>query len=125
MLTWSDEQRTAFCDAQWSTRRAAYRSAYPSARDEIVQLDAIPVGRLLVEDAGDVMHVIDVALVPEARGRGLGARLLADLQAAARAQGRHVDLYVDPSSPARRLYERLGFAVVAEQGLSLKMSWTP
>ena len=59
-------------------------------------------------------HVTDIYVRPEARGRGLGRALLAELVEPARAAGlEHVSLEVlVRNSEARRLYERLGFAPV-------------
>lgn len=52
-----------------------------------------------------------IGLVPDARGRGLGTELLTALLALARARGMHaMSLNVSGvKTPARRLYERLGF----------------
>jgi len=125
VLGWPDEQRSAFCASQWAVRRAAYRSAHPSARDEIVELDGVAVGRLLVDATRGEVTVVDVALVPVARGQGIGSRLLGEVLEAARAEDRRVTLYVLCSNPARRLYHRLGFVVVGEQGLHLQMAWSP
>lgn len=125
VLAWSELQRSAFCAGQWAAQRAAYRSAYPAARDEIVEIDGEAVGRLLVDTTSVDVTVVDLALVPEARGRGVGSRLLAEVLEAARAESRRVTLYVLASSPALRLYRRLGFEVVGEQGLHLALAWTP
>jgi ribosomal protein S18 acetylase RimI-like enzyme len=52
-----------------------------------------------------------IGLVPDARGRGLGAELLRALLALARERGVHaMSLNVSgANTPARRLYERHGF----------------
>lgn len=59
-------------------------------------------------------HVTDIYVRPEARGRGIGRALLAELVEPARATGLgHVSLEVlMRNADARRLYERLGFAPV-------------
>jgi len=59
-------------------------------------------------------HVTDIYVRPEARGRGLGRALLAELVEPAREAGLgHVSLEVlTHNTDARRLYERLGFAPV-------------
>jgi ribosomal protein S18 acetylase RimI-like enzyme len=125
VLGWTDEQRSGFCAGQWAAQRAAYRSAHPLARDEIVEVDGVAVGRLLVDATGGDVTVVDVALVPDARGHGVGSRLLGGVLEAARAQERRVTLYVLGSNPALLLYLRLGFVVVGEQGLHLQMAWMP
>ena len=41
------------------------------------------------------------------------------------AASKPVRLHVEPSNPARRLYERLGFTRIADQGLYWLMEWSP
>jgi ribosomal protein S18 acetylase RimI-like enzyme len=124
-LGWSEEQRSGFCVSQWAAQRASYRSAYPSARDEIVELDGVAVGRLLVDTTPAEVTVVDVALVPDARAQGIGSTMLGEVIGGARARQQLVTLHVLRSNPALRLYLRLGFAVVGEHGLHLQLSWSP
>jgi ribosomal protein S18 acetylase RimI-like enzyme len=56
---------------------------------------------------------ISIAVVPDHRGRGIGAALLAAVADLARAEGFHaLSLSVSPENPAVRLYERSGFVRV-------------
>jgi GNAT superfamily N-acetyltransferase len=56
-----------------------------------------------------------IAVVPSKRGHGIGDALLKALVASARAGGyERLSLSVEPGNPARKLYERHGFAVVDE-----------
>jgi ribosomal protein S18 acetylase RimI-like enzyme len=65
---------------------------------------------------------ISIALYPECRRQHLGGLLLGTLLQRARADGhRAVSLSVAVENPARRLYARHGFEVVAENGDSLTM----
>jgi ribosomal protein S18 acetylase RimI-like enzyme len=53
--------------------------------------------------------------VPSKRGHGIGDELLQALIAKAKAAGyERLSLSVEPGNPARKLYERHGFAVVDE-----------
>lgn len=53
---------------------------------------------------------IDALAVSEAaRGRGVGAAMLAHLKSEAAAEDRPLALLVEPHNPALRLYERVGF----------------
>jgi [ribosomal protein S18]-alanine N-acetyltransferase len=63
----------------------------------------------------DEIHVNNVALRPQVRGRGIGSALLRHVVAEARRLGaRRATLEVRASNvAARRLYERLGFYVAA------------
>jgi len=56
-----------------------------------------------------------IAVVPSKRGHGIGDELLKALLEKARAAGyTRLSLSVEPGNPARKLYERHGFAVVDE-----------
>ena len=56
---------------------------------------------------------IAIAVHEDARGAGLGAQLLHELAALARAEGfEQLSLSVDTANPAARLYERLGYREV-------------
>jgi ribosomal protein S18 acetylase RimI-like enzyme len=57
------------------------------------------------------LSVVDLVLLPQARGQRVGERLLAAVEVVARARGYEaVDLMVaGPHDGARRFYERLGF----------------
>ncbi|HEX5469299.1 MAG TPA: GNAT family N-acetyltransferase [Gaiellaceae bacterium] len=58
---------------------------------------------------------LTVAVEPAARGTGLGTALLTALVDRARADGfEAVSLSVEVENPAKRLYERLNFEIVAE-----------
>ncbi|MCT1436653.1 GNAT family N-acetyltransferase [Brachybacterium paraconglomeratum] len=81
----------------------------------IAEVDGAPVGmaRVVVEDGP--AHLYSMWVAPEARGRGVGARLItAGLDwLAAHHPGRTLRLeVVETNLPARRLYSRCGFVVV-------------
>lgn len=112
-VPWNDEQRRAFLTHQHLAQVASYRATFPDARYLVIELaDGRPIGRLYrVRQAGEI-HLIDLALLPEWRGRGVGTALLRDLLAEADGDGLDVSLYVELHNPAWRLYERLGFVEV-------------
>ncbi len=71
---------------------------------------------------GDI-RIVDIALLPEFRGEGVGGRLLAQLMDEAAASGRKLSIHVEIHNRAAELYDRLGFAVVAEHGIYRRMEW--
>jgi ribosomal protein S18 acetylase RimI-like enzyme len=73
----------------------------------------------------DEIRVIDVTLLPEHRGRGVGTQLLQELVEEGRRAGKRVTIHVEKPNPARRLYEGLGFAAVEDKGLYLLMEAMP
>ena len=62
-----------------------------------------------------------IAVLPAYRGHGLGTALMEQLMAAAQAHYPAIALSVWPANPAYRLYLRLGFEVVAEDGPAVTM----
>jgi len=71
------------------------------------------------------MRIMDIALLPEFRGRGIGRTLMEELLAEAKAAGLPVGLHVEATNAAKRLYERLGFRVVEDVGVYERMEWAP
>lgn len=118
-------QRDALLALQHRSQHQHYRGAYPDAEWLIVERGDEPVGRLYLQEEPRAVRLIDISLVPQVRGQGIGAALLGDLLEAARDQGRDVVLHVEHQNPARRLYERLGFAPVEDKGVYLEMAWSP
>lgn len=116
MLGWPAEMLAAFLEQQRRAQAMHYRAAFADAAWLIVESGAAPLGRLYTDERPASVHLIDIALLPEWRGRGLGGAILADLIAEAAARGLAVSLQVEKVNPARRLYERLGFRVVADNG---------
>ncbi|MCL5777692.1 GNAT family N-acetyltransferase [Limibaculum sp. FT325] len=102
----------------FDTREQAWDAAAVAAlaRDGAVLLLA-PGGCALIRVAADEAELLTIAVRPEGRGRGLGARLLAEALAAARVAGaaRMILEVADGNAPARALYARGGFAVIARR----------
>jgi GNAT superfamily N-acetyltransferase len=78
--------------------------------------DDVPVAFAIIEPAGGAVHLREIDVVPEARGLGLGRRLIERIIADARAAGaRAVTLTTFRDVPFNGpYYMRLGFRVVDE-----------
>ena len=122
---WTPEQKRAFVAQQFDAQHRHYRETFENADFAVVERDGAPIGRLYVERREHEIRVIDIALVPESRNQGLGAKLMQSLLDEAQASASRVTLHVELGSPARRLYERLGFAVVRDDGMHTFMEWLP
>jgi ribosomal protein S18 acetylase RimI-like enzyme len=72
----------------------------------------------------DATPELSIAVLPDHRGRGVGSQLLAWLIETAQGRCPALSLSVSRENPARRLYERAGFTVVAESGGALTMAKT-
>ena len=84
-----------------------------------------PAGRLYLQVRQTQLHIIDIALLPECRGQGTGTAIMEALQEAGRACSKGVGIMVEKFNPALRLYQRLGFAPIADREVYLEMEWRP
>ena len=97
-----------------SEREQADRLRHRFDCAQVVEIEGRPAGILKVTRDGLDWQVVQIQLVPELQSRGIGTRLLEGLILEARAAGAGLSLHVLRANPARRLYERLGFRVIAE-----------
>lgn len=122
-------QAEAMIRMQYQARAHSWGLEFPGAEDQIVLVDGAPAGRLCVDRSGAVLLLVDVALLPEHRGRGLGSRLLEPVLEEARAGRRAVELHVLAGNPAARLYQRHGFTFAEGDGGAAspyrRMRWEP
>jgi ribosomal protein S18 acetylase RimI-like enzyme len=121
VVPWPAEQKEIFLRQQFNAQHQFYREHYPNASFEVVLLDGEPVGRLYVDRWTREHRIVDVALLPEHRGGGVGTRLLRHVIEEATAAGKSVSIHVEVYNPARRLYDRLGFVQVADRGVHVLM----
>ena len=116
-------QRLEFVKMQFNIQQQSYDACYPAAENGIVLLAEQPIGRMLVERSQQNIMLVDIALLPDYRKRGIGSSLIQGLLNEAAASQKSVRLSVYRANPAARLYERLGFSKVGEEGLYVQMQW--
>jgi len=120
---WPDELKADFCRRQFDAQCAYYSANYPAASFEIIERGGWPVGRLYVDRWEKEIRIVDITLLPEFRGTGIGTKLLRDLQNEARAAGKSLTIHVERFNRALGLYQRLGFQQVEDKGVDLLMRW--
>ncbi len=124
-VPWSEEQKQAFLKMQFSAQSHDYQQNYPDAALQLIVRDGQPAGRLYVDRRAREICIVDIALLPEHQGAGIGSALLQELIAEANASGKSLTLHVEKFSPARRLYQRLGFVEIGDSGVHLHMERMP
>lgn len=123
LLPLDGEQRDALVRMQFHAQDLHYRQTNPNASFDVVEVDGRPAGRLYVgRTAGDI-RIIDVSLLPEHRGAGIGSVLIREVQDEAAATGRTVSLHVAMGNRAAVLYDRLGFRLAADLGVYRLFEW--
>lgn len=123
LTDWSDEVKGEFLRQQFEAQHRHYVERYPGAELALLLAGEEPIGRLYVARWEREIRLMDIALVAAWRGRGLGSRLIRELQAEAQATGRTLSVHVEIFNPARRLYERLGFRKAGETGPYWLLEW--
>jgi ribosomal protein S18 acetylase RimI-like enzyme len=124
-VPWDDDQRKSFLAMQFVAQDSHYRAQFPDASYSVILRDDLPVGRLYVLREKSDIRILDITVVPEYRNEGIGSMLLRDLLDEAALAGKRVLIYVETFNPSLRLFERLGFTTIAEEGINFRMSWTP
>ena len=125
LVPWTAEQKQAFLAGQFKAPRHHYRTYNADCAFAVITHRGLPIGRLYLESGHRRIHVVDIALMPDWRARGLGTAILTGLQDLGRASGRPVGIMVEKFNPAMRLYRRLGFEDVADHGVYQELEWLP
>jgi GNAT superfamily N-acetyltransferase len=122
---WDSATRAAFINMQFAAMRRGYRSTFPHGEFSIVLADGLPIGRIVVNRAREEIRVVDVALLPTHRGKGIGTALMkAVLEEAALAK-KPVRLHVLIDSRVVGWYQRLQFSTIGEPNPYQEMEWRP
>ncbi len=123
---WDEPAKEAFLRMQFTAQDTSYHATFPDASYDLIVGDGERVlGRLYVDRGEKAWLVIDIALLPEHRGKGVGTRLLSEILGEAAPAGKPVQIYVERFNPARHLYDRLGFRQIADQGVYLLLEREP
>jgi ribosomal protein S18 acetylase RimI-like enzyme len=121
VLALDDLQKWAFLKMQYNAQTQQYLMSYPNADNGIILLGEEAVGRLIVDRTEHELTLVDISLLPERRGFGIGTHLIIELLNEALETSRPVRLHVLQTNPAKKLYERLGFTVVNSDELYCEM----
>lgn len=111
-LPWVGEQeKVIFGASAWSDALIREDFAYGGKRYRGAELDGELAGYAVYGYDGDAFHLMNIAVVPEARGRGLGRALMDDFLADAATVGApHAWLEVSVANAAAlALYRSYGF----------------
>lgn len=121
---WDTDQANLFLRMQFRAQQQGYEISYPGADSDLILLNGVPVGRIIVLRSAEDILGVDIALMPEYRGAGIGSNLIGALQAEAASTGKRFVFQVARTNPAAyRLYRRLGFIEVGGTELNITMEW--
>lgn len=124
-VPWSPEEKDAFLRFQFDAQRKYYAEVFSEADYYVIEKAGERIGRLYIDRREDEIRLIDIALLGSSRGQGLGGEIMADVLAEGQKRGLLVRIHVEHNNPAMRLYRRLGFKKIEEQGVYWLMEWMP
>ena len=109
-------------DEEW--QRAHFAANYaPERQAAIVRGGTVlrDVGRISLTRHWRKIFLRDIELMGPERNHGVGTAIITAVVALARDSDRYVELRVLRCNPAQRLYARLGFRVIDDDGARLRM----
>ena len=123
---WTPAMREKLLGLQIRAKQSAYAAMHPRADDAIILVDDEPVGRMIIDRAGEHYQLVDISILAKHRGSGIGTRLILALCTEAELMRKNVRLSVSLTNPrAAALYKRLGFRVIEDLPMDQTMERAP
>jgi ribosomal protein S18 acetylase RimI-like enzyme len=110
-------------DEEW--QRAYFQEHFDPTQDQIIVLGGQDIGAISVEIRPEEHFLARLYLLPAYQRYGIGTHLVRSILDKAFAKGLTVTLQVLKGNPAKRLYERLGFAETEETETHYLMKAAP
>jgi ribosomal protein S18 acetylase RimI-like enzyme len=123
LTPWTPEQKHAFVEMQFNAQTLGYRAAHPQAAHEIVCADGREVGRIYWSLGAECLHILDITIAPVSRNTGIGSSVLREILEI--AETKPITICVESYNPSLRLFERLGFRVIAQDGFQMLLERPP
>jgi ribosomal protein S18 acetylase RimI-like enzyme len=116
-VPWTEAEKDAFLRMQFHAQDRYYHQHYAGGEFSVILVGGEAAGRLYLFRGAQELRIVDIALLPEFRGRGIGRALLTDILREGDRSGLPVRIHVERNNPALRLYRELGFRPVGEVGV--------
>ena len=122
-LPWDANQRDSFMRMQFAAQQQDYQRRFPDSDHRLLLLDGRRAGRVYLARSENEIRILDIALVPEHRNKGIGTRIIKDLLTESSQSRKPVRVYVEQFNPALALFERLGFSRAEDIGTHFLLEW--
>ena len=124
-VDWTQAQKGAFVAQQFNLQRVHYRNQISGCAFDVIEKRGVPIGRLYLQERETRLHIVDIALMPDSCGQGIGSAILNAMIETAGSLGKGVGIFVEKYNPALRLYRRLGFSEIQNTDIYFEMEWVP
>ena len=125
LTNWTEEQKNAFALMQCMAQLSEYKIKFPGAAFQVIVFNKRNAGRFYTWENDSEIRLIDITLLPQFRGKGIGTALLRDLLKRSEKVQKKISLHVDPDNPALHVYLRLGFIHIKNNGRHYYMERNP
>ncbi|SBS30753.1 ribosomal-protein-alanine N-acetyltransferase [Marinomonas spartinae] len=116
-VPWSLSDKKLFLKKQFTLQKKHFDKVYPQAIKQLILYQGQPIGRLytVVNEKSKDWHLIDVTLLPERCGLGVGRYLITQLINKVSSKKAKLTLYVHSRNPAYQLYVDMGFEKIGDK----------
>ena len=125
LTNWSEYQKSAFISMQSAAQLADYKTKFPGARFQVIIYNKKDAGRFFTGETENEIRLLDITVLPEFTGKGIGTTLLQHLIQRSNKVQKKISLHVISSNPALKLYQRLGFVHIKNEGFRYYMERQP
>lgn len=125
LTNWSEHQKSAFISMQSAAQLADYKTKCPGARFQVITYNKKNAGRFFTCETENDIRLLDITILPEFTGKGIGTDLLHRLIQRSNKVQKKISLHVVASNPALKLYQRLGFVHIKKDGFYYYMEREP
>lgn len=125
LVPWTDIQKQAFLQMQFTAQKNSYAKEYPAAQHAVICRDEEPVGRLYLARCQDCFRILDITVADRWRNKGIGSSVLKEILQEAMQAGKPTTIYVERVNPSMRLFERLGFCIASVRDFTVLLERRP
>lgn len=122
---WRQAEIDTFLHMQYQAQKKHYFTEFADAEHRIINCQDVDVGQIVVARSDEEIRLVDICVLSGQRNRGIGRKVIESLLNEAESSNKPVRLSVEKSSPATRLYQRLGFNLTGDTGVHYTMEWLP
>ncbi len=125
LTNWTELEKDAFIEFQFSAQHTHYSQAYDNAEFNIIEFYGCDAGRLYLWETEHQIRIMDIAVLQEYRNKGIGTFILTGLINTSEIRGKKLNIHVEYNNPALSLYQRLGFKKTDDTGVYYFMERNP
>jgi len=107
----------------WDNIKEREKAADHLNHARIVMFDQKEIGVIKVVPGTDEILLHQIQILPAFQGKGIGSELVRKTMLESKKWNKPITLFVVKNTPAKRLYDQLGFIVTDDYEYNCKMKW--